>query len=163
MRADLTRVRQILFNLLSNASKFTERGTITLRAAREPGPGGETLCFTVADTGIGMTPEPPGRLFQAFAQAAAATASKYGGTGLGLAISRMFCEMMGGAITVASTPGAGTTFTVRLPREVPDPREAALTPPAAAVGPGGPAGTVLVIDDDPATRPLPGRGLGKGG
>jgi PAS domain S-box-containing protein len=159
MRGDLTRVRQILFNLLSNASKFTERGTITLRAA----PEGARLCFTVADTGIGMTGEQLGRLFQAFSQAEAATASKYGGTGLGLAISRMFCEMMGGEITAASTPGVGTTFTVRLPREVPAEPDAAGVAPARSGEPDRPAGKVLVIDDDPTARQLLGRMLQKEG
>ena len=158
MRGDLTRVRQILFNLLSNASKFTERGTITLTAQ----PEGAALVFTVADTGIGMTEEQLGRLFQAFSQAEAATASKYGGTGLGLAISKMFCEMMGGTITVASTPGVGTSFTVRLPREVAERRES--EPPRERVpAVAGTAGTVLVIDDDPAARQLLSRMLQKEG
>jgi CheY-like chemotaxis protein len=160
MRADVTRVRQVLFNLLSNASKFTERGTITLRASREPGSAGEAVCFTVQDTGIGMTPEQLGRLFQAFSQAETSTSSKYGGTGLGLAISKMFCEMMGGGITVASAPGEGTAFTVRLPAQVRDRRETAPAPPIEA---GRAAGTVLVIDDDPVTRELLARMLGKEG
>jgi hypothetical protein len=162
MRADVTRVRQILFNLLSNASKFTERGTITLRAMSGRGPAGDLLAFTVEDTGIGMTEEQMGRLFQAFSQADAATASKYGGTGLGLAISKMFCEMMGGEITVASAPGQGTTFTVRLPREVREPR-AAVSPTATAARTDGGAGTVLVIDDEPAARQLLARMLAKEG
>jgi CheY-like chemotaxis protein len=115
----------------------------------------------VADTGIGMTPEQLGRLFQAFSQAEASTSSKYGGTGLGLAISKMFCEMMGGDITVASAPGSGTAFTVRLPAEVRDHRELAPSSPAAAAA--GAAGTVLVIDDDPASRQLVARMLGKDG
>jgi CheY-like chemotaxis protein len=156
MRGDLTRVRQILFNLLSNASKFTERGTITLRAV----PEGAGLRFEVQDTGIGMTEEQLGRLFQAFAQAEAATASKYGGTGLGLAISKMFSEMMGGTIAVASTPGAGTTFTVRLPREV---REASRADAPIAPAAPGQTGTVLVIDDDPAARDLTRRILAREG
>ncbi len=159
MRADLTRVRQILFNLLSNASKFTERGTITLRARREA--QGSRLCFTVEDTGIGMTPEQLERLFQAFAQAEAATASKYGGTVLGLAISKMFCEMMGGEIAVESTPGRGTSFRVTLPASVPDP--SAPAPEAAAGTAGGSASSVLVIDDDAATRELLTRMLVKEG
>ena len=161
MRGDVTRVRQILFNLLSNASKFTEHGSITLSARREPGSQGGMMVFTVQDTGIGMTPEQLGRLFQAFSQAEASTSSKYGGTGLGLAISRMFCEMMGGEITVASTPGQGTAFTVKLPVEVRAPREAAPAPTGTKVR--GEAGTVLVIDDDPATRELLVRMLGKEG
>jgi hypothetical protein len=163
MRADVTRVRQVLFNLLSNASKFTERGNITLRATREHGPAGEQVCLTVRDTGIGMTPEQVGRLFQAFSQADAATASKYGGTGLGLAISKMFCEMMGGSIAVDSAPGVGTTFTVRLPTDVHDPRELVSVAPQAALEASGTAGTVLVIDDDPEVRQLLVRMLGKEG
>jgi len=160
MRADVTRVRQVLFNLLSNASKFTESGIITLTAARIRTPAGEAIVITVADTGIGMTPEQLGRLFQAFSQAEASTASRFGGTGLGLAISRMFCEMMGGEIGVASTPGAGTAFTVRLPVEVREQREQLHAVPVVAAGE---AGTVLVIDDDPASRQLVARMLGKDG
>ena len=160
MRADVTRVRQVLFNLLSNASKFTEHGTITLHARRESGDAGGTIVLTIEDTGIGMTPEQLGRLFQAFSQAEASTASKYGGTGLGLAISRKICEMMGGEITVASTPGQGTVFTVRLPAEVRDPAEPVLSAPLM---PAGEAGTVLVIDDDPAARQLVARMLNKDG
>ena len=152
MRADVTRIRQVLFNLLSNASKFTERGTITLAGCRERGDGGELIRLTVRDTGIGMTPEQLGRLFQAFSQAETSTSSKYGGTGLGLAISRMFCQMMGGDITVDSSAGVGTTFTVLLPAEVREPKAAATPRPAA--GAGAEVGTVLVIDDDPATRDL---------
>jgi hypothetical protein len=160
MRADVTRVRQVLFNLLSNASKFTERGIITLRAERRPGLGGGEVVLTVADTGIGMTPEQLGRLFQAFSQADTSTAAQYGGTGLGLAISRRFCEMMGGDITVASTAGAGTTFMVHLPVEVRDPQPVASRSPVAA---DQAAGTILVIDDDPATRQLLTRMLAKDG
>ncbi|MFI5280967.1 MAG: GAF domain-containing protein [Gemmatimonadales bacterium] len=116
MHSDLVKVRQALLNLLSNACKFTDHGTITLTADRERnGSGGEWLVFTVADTGIGMTPEQMARLFEAFSQADASTARRYGGTGLGLAITRRFCRMMGGDVVVASEPGAGSTFTVRLP------------------------------------------------
>jgi CheY-like chemotaxis protein len=117
--------------------------------------------FGVRDTGIGMTPEQLGRLFQAFSQAETSTAGKYGGTGLGLAISRMFSEMMGGSITVASEAGAGTTFTVRLPAEVRTAQERTARPAAAASD--GSAGTVLVIDDDPEVRQLLARMLGKDG
>jgi signal transduction histidine kinase len=112
MHADLTKVRQALFNLLSNAAKFTDHGTISLTAQREPD---DWLTFAVSDTGIGMTEEQLGRLFEAFSQAEASTRSTYGGTGLGLAISRHFCRMMGGDLTVTSSSGEGSTFTVRLP------------------------------------------------
>ena len=115
MRADLTKVRQTLFNLLSNATKFTSNGRILIDVERQGSAAGELLIFRVSDTGIGMTDEQMGRLFEAFSQADTATARKYGGTGLGLAISRRFCRMMGGDITVESTYGAGTTFTVTLP------------------------------------------------
>ena len=116
MRADPVRVRQTLFNLLSNAAKFTDRGTVTLRVAKHPSPTSH-LTFVVSDTGIGMTAEQMGRLFQSFSQAEASTQHKYGGTGLGLAISRHFCRMMGGDIVVASEPGEGSTFTITLPVE----------------------------------------------
>ena len=127
MHADLLKVRQSLFNLLSNAAKFTTRGTITLDMAREPGAGGQDdwVVFRVSDTGIGMTPEQMARLFQEFTQADAATSMRYGGTGLGLALSRRFCRMMGGDVTVASTPGTGSTFTIRLPAQVQVTKDAA--------------------------------------
>lgn len=95
MRADLTKVRQALFNLLSNASKFTSRGTITLGVTRERMDGVDWISFSVKDSGIGMTTEQMGKLFQAFSQAETATSKKYGGTGLGLVLSRRFCQMMG--------------------------------------------------------------------
>ena len=115
MHSDLTKIRQTLFNLLSNASKFTERSRIALRVDRYAEQGTEWIRFAVQDSGIGMTPEQLGRLFQAFSQADDSTSKKYGGTGLGLAISRKFCQLLGGDITVESTPGEGSTFTVVLP------------------------------------------------
>jgi CheY-like chemotaxis protein len=184
-------VRQSLFNLLSNACKFTDHGTITLAVAREQAVGGPTadegrqtanptppsavlrlpsaaqtadwLTFRVSDTGIGMSPEQLGRLFEAFSQADASTTRKYGGTGLGLAISRRFCRMMGGDITVQSAPGEGTTFTIRLPATVAEPHAgAALASTPEAEG-DGKAGTVLVIDDDPAVHELMRRSLAREG
>ena len=110
-------MRQALLNLMSNANKFTERGTITVQARQAQDNGRDWITIAVADTGIGMTPEQMGKLFQEFSQASSTTASKYGGTGLGLAISKRFCEMMGGDITVDSKSGRGSTFTIRLPRE----------------------------------------------
>jgi GAF domain-containing protein len=123
VHADQTRLRQSLLNLASNANKFTEKGTITIAAHQAQQNGRDWITFAVADTGIGMTAEQIGKLFQEFSQASSATASKYGGTGLGLAISRRFCQMMGGDITVESEPGRGSTFTIRLPRIVEAPRE----------------------------------------
>ena len=114
MQADQMRVRQALLNLVSNANKFTEKGTVTVSARRQQHDDGrEWIAMAVADTGIGMTPEQIGKLFQEFAQADSSTTRKYGGTGLGLAISRRFCQMMGGDITVESELGQGSTFTLR--------------------------------------------------
>ena len=109
--ADLVKVKQVLFNLLSNSAKFTDRGSITLTVTRRP----DAVDFAITDTGIGMTDEQIGRLFEAFSQADVSTTRKYGGTGLGLALSRSFCQMMGGDITVTSELGTGSTFTVSLP------------------------------------------------
>jgi len=118
LHADQMRLRQALLNLMSNANKFTERGTITVDARQGQQGGRDWVTIAVADTGIGMTPEQMGKLFQEFSQADASTTRKYGGTGLGLAISRRFCQMMGGDITVESKLGRGSTFTIRLPRVV---------------------------------------------
>jgi len=154
--ADSTRLRQVLLNLLSNASKFTKGGTVTLSVARMEQHGQHWVDFAVSDTGIGITKEQLSHLFQEFAQADATTTREYGGTGLGLAISRRLCRMMGGDVTVASEPGKGSTFTVRLPGQA-----AALLPmvetSAAEPGPAarqGSRGTILVIDDEPTAREL---------
>jgi len=128
MHADQMRLRQALLNLMSNANKFTEHGIITINAGQRQQNGRDLITLAVTDTGIGMTPEQMGRLFQEFAQASSSTASKYGGTGLGLVISRRFCQMMGGDITVESAPGRGSTFTIGLPRIVEVPKEATLAP-----------------------------------
>jgi GAF domain-containing protein/CheY-like chemotaxis protein len=148
MTVDPMRLRQILLNLLSNACKFTKQGEVTLRAERALN-GRNWIQFAVADTGIGMTPEQLGKLFQEFSQAEASTAKKYGGTGLGLAITRKLARMMGGDVTVASEPGKGSVFTVRLPAS---PGAAAATPSEAAQAPR--ADCVLVIDDDLTAREL---------
>src|SRR5215471_8117816 len=118
MQADQMRLRQALLNLMSNANKFTERGAISIDARQGQESGRDWITIAVADTGIGMTPERIGMLFQEFSQAEASTARKYGGTGLGLVISRRFCQMMGGDITVESEVGRGSTFTIRVPRIV---------------------------------------------
>jgi signal transduction histidine kinase len=122
LHADQMRLRQAFLNLLSNANKFTEKGTITIAAHQGQENGRDWVTVAVSDTGIGMTPEQMGKLFQEFSQASSSTASKYGGTGLGLVISRRFCQMMGGDITVESEPGRGSSFTIRLPRIVEGPK-----------------------------------------
>jgi|CXWL01.1.fsa_nt_gi signal transduction histidine kinase/ActR/RegA family two-component response regulator len=167
MHADVTRVRQVLINLLSNASKFTKDGTITLSLRRGPRGigGGEWVSFRVEDSGIGMTPEQIGRLFQAFSQADASTTRRFGGTGLGLAISRHFCKMMGGSIHVDSILGKGSVFTVELPALVNDPQKRPLTASGEysvedlrrssasfRIPLPDQAPTVLVVDDDPAAQ-----------
>jgi signal transduction histidine kinase/CheY-like chemotaxis protein len=167
MRSDLTKVRQMLFNLLSNASKFTENGVITLTLSRENSGSGDFLVFSVADSGIGMTEDQLGRLFQAFTQADVSTTRKYGGTGLGLTITQRFCEMMGGAIEVHSHHGKGSLFTVRLPAVLVE-KKAETTPvveslPAAACGADGNSCTVLVIDDDPMVCDMMQRFLAEDG
>ena len=156
MRADMTKVRQTLFNLLSNACKFSEGGTISVDVTRKTEDGVDRVSFRVADTGIGMTPEQMGRLFQPFSQADASTSRRYGGTGLGLAVSRSFCQMMHGDITVESEAGVGSTFTFTLPIEAVDPKvelEPVREEPGSALAAKG-ASTVLVIDDDPVARDL---------
>ena len=122
LHADQMRLRQALLNLMSNANKFTDHGTITIDARQGQEDGRDWISIAVTDTGIGMTAEQMGKLFQEFSQASSATASKYGGTGLGLAISKRFCRMMGGDITVESELGRGSTFTIRLPRIVEAPK-----------------------------------------
>ncbi len=117
MHADLTKVRQILFNLLSNAAKFTERGVVTVAVERERVEGrGDRLVFRVTDTGIGMTPDQLARVFDPFTQADASTTRKYGGTGLGLAISLEDAALHGGTLDVWSEPGEGSCFRLTLPR-----------------------------------------------
>src|SRR5262249_50501944 len=115
MRSDLTKVRQSLLNLLSNASKFTEDGTLTLEVSRSSAPLGGIFRFRASDTGIGMTEAQISKLFQAFAQADTTTTKRFGGTGLGLAITKHFCTILGGDISVESEPGKGSTFTITLP------------------------------------------------
>ena len=193
MHADLTKVRQILVNLLANAAKFTENGTITLRVRREDGRqipniigdalngivsdwpalsterqeqptyAGSLIMFEVEDTGIGMTAEQIGRLFQAFSQADASTTRRYGGTGLGLAISRHFCRMMGGDVAVTSTEQLGSTFSVMMPMQVQervseDRPQVERLPPEPGLAP-----LLLAIDDDPQVHELLDRYLSREG
>jgi signal transduction histidine kinase/DNA-binding response OmpR family regulator len=153
MHTDRTKLKQSLLNLFSNGSKFTQNGRLTLDVKRF-----ETdkpmVSFAVSDTGIGMTEEQLGRLFQAFNQADASTTKKYGGTGLGLAITRNFCQLLGGNVTVTSKPGEGSTFTIVLPDSpvAPAPAKAADAPPLSVEVDAAP--TVLVVDDDPTARDL---------
>ena len=115
IHTDQVKLRQVLYNLLSNAAKFTREGAIQLTAKREASDGGDWVQFDVEDEGIGMTPEQTEKIFDSFSQADASTTRKYGGTGLGLAITKHFCEMMGGEISVLSRLGEGSFFTVRVP------------------------------------------------
>lgn len=163
---DLTKTRQILLNLLSNAAKFTENGRVVLEARREPGKDTDWLILKVTDSGIGMTPEQLKKLFKPFSQAEASTARDYGGTGLGLALSKRFTELMQGRIKVESEPGKGSAFTVRLPTNVVSAKQHERTLSqmiesgewAAKSGAERPLGAdshlVLVIDDDLAVHDL---------
>ncbi|MBW3543180.1 MAG: response regulator [Planctomycetes bacterium] len=173
MCGDVTRLRQCLFNLLSNAGKFTQDGTIALDVRRDRTDGRDWLTFRVTDTGIGMTPEQLKRLFQAFNQADVSTTRKYGGTGLGLAISQKLAQLMGGTILVDSRVGEGTTFTMRLPAQAPggEAATAAGMPPVKTVerlaaelpDPKAGSNTVLVVDDDAGVRDMLERFLGREG
>jgi signal transduction histidine kinase/CheY-like chemotaxis protein len=165
MHTDLTKVRQAMLNLLSNACKFTRAGAIRIRVRQEMTDGRAWVIFQVVDSGIGMERERVSKVFEAFTQADTSTTRKYGGTGLGLTITRKFCEMMGGDISVESVIGDGTTFTIRLPAEVPGAERSAENEPlqalAKAVGSTADgqsvcdvSGSVLVIDDDPAAQGL---------
>ena len=171
MRADLTKVRQSLLNLLSNAAKFTSSGNVTLHVERIAGvsSAGDRITFKVQDSGIGMTPEQVSGVFEAFTQADASTTRKFGGTGLGLAITRRFCQMMGGDVTVISEPGHGSAFTIDLPAQVIGAEDVETS--EAATGADKPfetsaqpdKNTVLVIDDEPGARELMRRFLSREG
>jgi len=166
MRADMAKVRQSLFNLLSNAAKFTKEGAISLEVSRENMEDREWIWFRVSDTGIGMTPEQLVKLFQTFSQADTSTTRKFGGSGLGLALTRRFCQLMGGDVTVNSVPGESSAFTIKVPAVVselehaetaapvvlPDSVETTSAPAGNLVPPAG--GCVMVIDDDAAQRDI---------
>jgi CheY-like chemotaxis protein len=167
MRADITKVRQILLNLLSNACKFTDHGTVSLEVHRIATAGQDWIRFQVGDTGIGITAEQQENLFQEFAQADVSIARKYGGTGLGLAISHRFVQLMKGRIMVESVPSQGSVFTVQLPAQVAVEQTESLQLAETGSASGGLAGgktdadTILVIDDDLAVRDLMSRSLTK--
>ena len=169
MHADITKMRQSLFNLLSNAAKFTNAGDISLEVSRETMEDLEWIQFRITDTGIGMTEEQLIKLFQTFTQADTSTTRKFGGSGLGLALTRRFCQMMGGDVTVNSVPGESSTFTIKVPAlvselENSEPDVATPVAPQAVAIAGSvrevaealpPIGSsVLVIDDDPVQREL---------
>jgi CheY-like chemotaxis protein/anti-sigma regulatory factor (Ser/Thr protein kinase) len=152
MRADVTKVRQVLLNLLSNAAKFTKEGTVTLSVRRELRQDTDWILMSVIDGGIGISADKISKVFEAFSQADDSTTRIYGGSGLGLPISRRFCQMMGGDITVSSEVGHGSTFTIELPAEVKE----TIADPVPAVNEAEDVGRVLeegdlilVIDDDP--------------
>ncbi|MEM7179098.1 MAG: response regulator, partial [Pseudomonadota bacterium] len=161
MVSDQTKLRQNLFNLLSNAAKFTKDGKVALLAGRETRADGDWLTFQVSDSGIGMTPKQISKLFSAFTQADASTTRNYGGTGLGLSITRSFCELIGGTVEVESTLGEGSTFTMHVP---------AICPAPVLPGTDGelvsepvPDDYVLIIDDEPAAREMIGGALRQAG
>jgi signal transduction histidine kinase len=160
MRTDKAKLRQILLNLLSNAVKFTDAGIVMLRIDAPDG-AARTVLFEVADTGIGMTTEQLNRLFQPFVQADASVGVRYGGTGLGLSITRRFAEMLGGDVSVASEPGKGTTFSVRVPRELGSAAATGRTPELQVWPDTGDAARrrVLVVDDDAEARDVVARML----
>ncbi|MCF8478693.1 MAG: response regulator [Pseudolabrys sp.] len=166
LRTDLTKLKQCLINLLSNAAKFTKEGDVTLRLSRVAGSdGGAAVRFEVGDSGIGMTDEQVGRLFQAFTQADSSTTRNFGGTGLGLTITRHFCIMLGGSIAVASTPGQGSTFTITLPDQAGDATDTARTGQPASPDETHDASaiTVLIVDDDNVVHEVLAATLGREG
>jgi len=157
VRVDLTKLRQALFNLLSNAAKFTEGGTITLSAGKVMRDDSEWLELSVADTGIGISGDKLDKVFEEFSQADDSTTRDYGGTGLGLPISRRFCQMMGGDIKVSSELGKGTIFTIEIPSRIDAlkaARSAAKTEQREAIVMSPGVQPILVVDDDPNSREL---------
>jgi signal transduction histidine kinase/DNA-binding response OmpR family regulator len=163
MRSDETRMRQSLLNLISNACKFTEEGEVTLTATSSESEGLEWVEFAVSDTGIGMTQEQMDKIFDDFTQAEAETTAKFGGTGLGLSITKQLVEMMGGELSVGSEEGVGSTFSIKVPREVRQPEETVSAEPdllSAGDDEMNHANlTLLVIDDDPLAHDLVKRKL----
>ncbi len=167
--SDQTKIRQVLFNLLSNAAKFTERGQITLKATRIDHEGQDFLELAVTDSGIGMTPVQLSQIFEAFTQAEASTTRRFGGTGLGLTITKRFCEMLGGQLTVTSEPGVGSCFTAQIPARYGDSAQTQSTPQTESKVPDRTeesprsGNEILVIDDDSDARDLMQRYLQKEG
>jgi signal transduction histidine kinase/DNA-binding response OmpR family regulator len=182
---DAAKLQQVLLNIVGNAAKFTHKGRISLTVSRDHEHDGEWVILQVRDTGIGISEEQQQKLFSAFTQADVSTTRNYGGTGLGLAISQSICRLMGGDIGLHSVLGQGSTFTIRIPAQVVDPRErqampleitaaqhpdpsrqrfgTAMTGAAAEAERREKICTVLVIDEDPAESDLLVRSLGKDG
>jgi signal transduction histidine kinase/CheY-like chemotaxis protein/HAMP domain-containing protein len=167
MNSDSTRIRQVLINIMSNACKFTRRGSVTLEVECKADGAGDWVHFRVRDTGIGIAPDLLGRLFEPFSQADASTSRKYGGTGLGLAITQKFCHMLGGTISVQSVMHEGSVFEIRLPADLHHATRGSRNE-AAVPAAGGKTTTpvqncVLIIDDDASARDLLARYVRKEG
>ncbi|HEY5412463.1 MAG TPA: ATP-binding protein, partial [Caulobacteraceae bacterium] len=162
IQADLTKLKQSLLNLVSNACKFTKDGRVGMDVRLADGPEGRNIVFEVSDSGIGMTPEQQGKLFQAFSQADSSTTRRFGGTGLGLAITKRLCELLGGDVKVSSQEGRGSRFTITLPLRAADTWNAVEGPAPEVSGPDE-AATILLIDDDPQVHDLLGQMLGREG
>jgi signal transduction histidine kinase/DNA-binding response OmpR family regulator len=150
LHTDRTKLKQCLLNLLSNATKFTSKGAISLELKRQ----GPAMSFVIRDTGVGMTPDQLSKLFQSFVQADASTTKRYGGTGLGLAITKRFCQALGGDVSVESEPGKGSTFTIVLPDRPSKVEPAEIANPPSVIPEPGPAPLVLIVDDDASARRL---------
>ncbi|HXL48727.1 MAG TPA: response regulator, partial [Xanthobacteraceae bacterium] len=150
LHTDRTKLKQCLLNLLSNATKFTSNGAISLELKRR----GPAMSFVIRDTGLGMTPEQLSKLFQSFVQADASTTKRYGGTGLGLAITKRFCQALGGDVSVESEPGKGSTFTIILPDRQSKAEPAEIANPPSVIPEPGHAPLVLIVDDDASARKL---------
>jgi len=155
---DSFKLNQCLLNLLANAVKFTQEGEIVIRGKRDRAIGGDWIEISVTDSGIGMSADQLGRLFNAFVQADASTARRYGGTGLGLAITRRTMQLLGGDVSATSAPGEGSTFTLRFPAHLPAPAAPARFDAATIAGQGGER-VVLIIDDEESARDLAARSL----
>ena len=167
VEGDVTKLRQAVLNLLSNAAKFTRNGRVTLTVGRESRIGGDWIRIAVHDTGIGISRDNLSKLFQNFNQAESSTSTKYGGTGLGLSLTQKLSRLMGGDVTVESELGRGSSFTIRLPASLADTvqgrAEVDRTAEPMAADAGGRQNIILVADDDPAVLDLMQRMLTKEG
>ena len=162
IQTDVTKLKQSLLNLVSNACKFTKEGRVGLDVRLQDGAAGREIVFEVSDSGIGMTPEQQAKLFQAFSQADASTTRKFGGTGLGLAITKRLCNLLGGDVAVTSEEGQGSRFAITLPLRAAEIWNAVDGPAPEVSGPGQ-AATILLIDDDPQVHDLLGQMLSREG